>query len=267
MRQPRPARRPLPRLLAVLCLFGPLARLWAGPVAQHAPLTLTVMVEDDAAPWSLADGSGFANDVVTAAFDAAGVTVALEVVPHARCKNAVLQGRCAACFSMSWAPGLAGAVTFSAQPLFTCQADYYASTAKPVTAASAEALPRGTVVGTVLGYEYPASVQALRASGVLVFDEVASEDMNLRKLAAGHLDLALVNSNAIRSPQALLLKAGASGKVRRAFPAGRLRSYLGFSVAHPSGPWAKARFDRGYRRIEADGRLKAIEAKWRRVAP
>jgi ABC-type amino acid transport substrate-binding protein len=232
-----------------------------------AGATLTVMVEDDAAPWSLADGTGFANAVVVAAFAAAGVKASLDVVPYARCKNAVLQGRCAACFSMSADPAFAGVVAFSAQPLFTCSADYYADGLRPVTATAAADLPRGTVVGTVLGYEYPPSVGALRRRGILVFDEVPSEDMNLRKLAAGRVDLALLNTNAIKSPQALLVKAGAVGKVRKVFGAGLLKSYIGFSLAHPLGPWAKARFDRGYRRIAANGRLKAIQAQWKRVAP
>src|SRR6185369_12478061 len=47
---------------------------------------LPIAVEDDAGPWSQHDGTGFANDVVRAAFKATGVEVELLVVPYARCK-------------------------------------------------------------------------------------------------------------------------------------------------------------------------------------
>lgn len=265
MHVPSPALRLLPCLL--LLLLSPPARLSAAPAGSAAPVSLTVMVEDDAAPWSLGDGTGFANEVVTAAFAAAGVQVGLEVVPYARCKNAVMQGRCAACFSMSWLPEFAGAVSFSARPLFTCSADYFTGDKRPVKARTARGLPKGTVVGTVLGYEYPPSVYALRDQGVLVLEESRSEERLLKKLAAGRLDLALLNTNAVKSPQALLLKAGVAGQVHKAFAAGLLKSYLGFSLGQAQGAWAKERFDRGYRAIASDGRLKAIEAKWRRVGP
>ena len=61
--------------------------------------TLTVAVEDEAAPWSQKDGSGFANDVVKAAFKASKVDILLQVVPYSRCKHMVVQGEVAACLA------------------------------------------------------------------------------------------------------------------------------------------------------------------------
>lgn len=49
--------------------------------------------EDDAAPWSYADGTGYVNDVVRAAFQRSGRQVQYKVMPYARCKAMVLSGK------------------------------------------------------------------------------------------------------------------------------------------------------------------------------
>lgn len=73
-------------------------------IAQEVRETLTIMVEDAAAPWSGSDGTGYANDVVVAAFKEMGVEIQLRVVPYSRCKYLVLSGQVTACFNMSWQP-------------------------------------------------------------------------------------------------------------------------------------------------------------------
>ena len=106
-------------MVAVLALI-----LFALPASAQTK-SLVIAVEDDAAPWSLADGSGYANDIVSIAFKAVGVDVQLKVVPYARCKRMVVNGDVAGCFSMSPAPELAGLVELSEQPIFSCYAGYF----------------------------------------------------------------------------------------------------------------------------------------------
>jgi polar amino acid transport system substrate-binding protein len=247
---------------------GPLlvALAWAGLATPRAVAAdrLQVAVEDEAAPWSDRDGTGFANDLVVAAFRAAGVEVDLLVVPYARCKRMVVRGDVAACFSMSWLPELEGLVTFPREPLFSCTAQVYEAVERPVGAARLEALPRGTVVGTVLGYEYPAAFHALVRSGALAMDESQSEEVALQRLAAGRLPLALVMvDGVVKRPERLLAAAGVGGKVRPAFVAGVNRSYIGFSRRHPRGGWAQGRFEAGLGAIRAAGEVARIEAVWR----
>ena len=86
---------------------------------------LTIMVEDAAQPFSGPDGTGYANDVVKAAFQAAGVDLILDVVPYARCKREVESGGTAACFSMSSYPGVEKFVAFSKLPVFQVYADMF----------------------------------------------------------------------------------------------------------------------------------------------
>src|SRR4051812_28270989 len=85
------------------------------------------MAEDAAQPFSGPDGTGYANDLVKAAFKAAGVQVTFDVVPYARCKREVEAGRTPACFSMSWDPGMGKSVIFSQAPIFQVYADVFAN--------------------------------------------------------------------------------------------------------------------------------------------
>ncbi|HXE98422.1 MAG TPA: transporter substrate-binding domain-containing protein [Dongiaceae bacterium] len=252
MKQPAPFR-----LQMLLVLF--LAQLFCG-TAFSAPLQIAV--EDDAGPWSQREGTGFANDVVRAAFKAAGVEVELTVVPYARCKDMVFKGKVAACFSMSWLPEFTGKVVFADKPLFSCYSDYFTGSRKPLKATQESDLPRGTVVGIVSGYEYPPSVYALKEKGIVVFEESESEVLNLKKLALGRIDAALVNYNKTKPAELLLKKAGVSDKVKRAFRSGTLGSFIGFSTKHPQGMEALKEFNRGYRIISSNGTRDKAERKW-----
>src|SRR6185503_3924619 len=107
-------------------------------------------------------------------------------------------------------------------------------------------------------YEYPPSVEALKKRGILLLEESESEELNLKKLAAGRVDAALINYNQTKPADLMLKHAGVKGQVRRAFTCGTLKSYLGFSVAHARGAWAKKKFDQGYKIIASSGRLKKI---------
>ena len=228
----------------------------------NAAETVELAAEDDAAPWSQKDGTGYANEVVVAAFKAVGVEAKLLVMPYARCKHLVVEGEIAGCFSMSKVPELADTVAFADKPLFVCYSDYFQNVNKPVVVKGATELPRGTRVGTVEGYEYPASVYALKDKGVIVFENCTSEELNLKKLADNRLDLALINYNETKPAEFLLASIAASGKLAPALRSGTLDSFLGFSRKHKQGLWALEKFNAGMKRISEDGTLKAIEAKW-----
>jgi ABC-type amino acid transport substrate-binding protein len=233
--------------------------------AFSAPLPIAV--EDDAAPWSQKDGTGFANEVVGAAFKAVGVEVELKVVPYARCKEMAIKGKAAACLSMAWLPEFAGKIVFAEKPLFTCYADYITGSRKPLMATQEKNIPKGTVVGIVRGFEYPPSVQELNKKGIVVFEESESDELNLKKLVAGRIDTALiVNVNDMNPVELLLQKAGVTGQVKRSFRSGINRSFIGFSTKHPQGMAALEKFNKGYRVILDNGTRRKIERKWRERA-
>jgi polar amino acid transport system substrate-binding protein len=240
-------RIPALLLLALLAAMGR---------ATEAPLNIAV--EDDAAPWSLADGSGFANDVVRAAFQAAGVEIRFNVVSYDRCKQMALSGEACACLSMSWLDEFAGKIRFSKMPLFVCRSGYFIRAGN-----SGLKRPKsGSLVGVTRGYEYPPALYQVVQNGVIRLQESASEEQSLRLLAAGKLDAAIVNFNETKPYALAVSSAGVSGKVRRAFNCGVMTSHIGFSLKHPRGSLAAEKFDEGYRRIASDARLRDIEKKW-----
>jgi ABC-type amino acid transport substrate-binding protein len=245
-------------ILAVIMLV-----VWSG-AAWPAPLTIAA--EDDAEPWSKRDGTGFANDVVRAAFKAVNVEAKLEVVPYARCKDMAIKGAVAACFSMAWLPEFEGRIVFAEQPIYAGYADYYTRVAKPVKATRESAMPKGTIVGVVTGYEYPLNAYKLKDNGRVAFEESESEILNLKKLARGRVDVALLVLNETKPAEVLMARAGVTGKLKRAFRCGNFASYIGFSKLHPEGMKALESYNKGFRIISGNGELKAIEKKWRNIA-
>jgi ABC-type amino acid transport substrate-binding protein len=231
-------------------------------VVQAQKVSLVVAVEDDAAPWSRPDGTGYANEIVVAAFKAVGVEVDLRVVPYARCKRMAVRGDSVACFSTSPSKDLEADLVLSAQPLFTVQVGYFYNVNKPPRAKSQDQLPPRTLVGTVIGYEYPEEFEMLKKAGRIVVEESNSEEINLKKLAAGRLDLALLTYNDLKSPAWLIERAGVGSTVKTTFLAGRENSYIAFSKTHPQGHWALEQFNKGHRRISSDGTLRRIHDNW-----
>ena len=226
---------------------------------------LTIIAEDSQSPWSYPDGTGYANDIVRAAYAAVGVRVQLIVQPYARCKQNVLNGLVAGCFSMSSAPELEGKVVFSEAPLFICYADYMHRVDMPLEATSEQTIRRKIVVGSVIGYEYPPSLARLRDNGLVVLEEANSEMLNLKKLDAGRIDAALINHNEIKTYQYMCAKAGVRHDIRPAFRSGELKSYIGFSTRHLRGQWARERFDAGFAIIRKNGVLLALTEKWKGI--
>lgn len=235
----------------VLSLLLPLA-------CAAAPIEL--MVEDAASPWSNSDGSGYANELVQAAFAAARAEVKLTVVPYARCKTYVMAGAVAGCFSMSDAPELHGKVRFGHAPLFLAYPRFFQNSARPVRARALGELAPGTRVAIVNGYEYPPEVMRLEQRGVQLV-AARSEAVNLKKLAAGRVDLALTMMDDIKTDAVLLREAQVEG-VAFAFQAKPQGSFLGFSTSHPDGERARALFNSGYAIIAGNGVRHAIDRKW-----
>jgi hypothetical protein len=226
-----------------------------------APAELTIAVEDASDPWSRADGTGYANDVVTAAFAAAGIRVKQLVVPYARCRAMVMEGAVVACFSMSRAPDLGARVRFPSMPLFVCQSVLVHNVKRPLPATQLRDLPRGTTVGVVLGYEYPAQVEQARLRGIEL-QRVTSETLLLRMVATGRVQSAIVNINDSKPLALLMALAGVADGVAVVTGIGELDSYLGFSAQHPQGAMAMQQYESGMRTIRRNGMLARIERAW-----
>ncbi|MGG7036283.1 MAG: substrate-binding periplasmic protein [Flavobacterium sp.] len=249
-----------PKLIAFTCFLFLLSN------AIVYSQKLAIAVEDDAAPWSQKDGNGYANDVVRAAFKAVGEEVVLEVVPYSRGKEMVMSGKVAACFSMAWLTEFQEKVIFPQKPLFTCYNDFFAQKSNPSKVTRIENFKKGTKLGVVIGYEYPPYVYQLRDKGILIFEESESEVVNLKKLALGRIDYALINHNETKPDELLIARAGATGKIIKSVTGNTLDCYIGFSTKHPQGAPALKKFNKGMQIIRQNGTLKKITKKWKEKA-
>ncbi len=225
----------------------------AGEVVQ-------VLVEDGFSPWSDQRGEGRANELVRAAFAAVQVDVQLSVVPYARCRALVIKGLAPSCFSMSPSTYLNDTVRFSDRPLYAVTLHAFVGNSSKLVLNSVDDLKAGMRVGIVNGYEYPPGVAELAKRGVLL-ESARTETANLRKLAAGRLDVALVLTDQFRSAEMVKLQSGAV-KIVRSLEGPSQPSFIGFSILHPDGERQRALFNRGFKLITENGKRAAIESQW-----
>ncbi|MES2148819.1 MAG: transporter substrate-binding domain-containing protein [Pseudomonadota bacterium] len=247
--------------LTLALMLGAAFPAWAGQAPQH------ITVENGADPYSRPDGSGYANDVVRAAFAAVGVSIVFDVVPYARCKQGVLSARSATCVSMSWDPAFEGKIRFADTPLITITPVYFENGERPLVARSEAQLGAGLRIGTVRGYEYPPAAMRTRARGA-VFEEGQSELSNLKKLAAGRLDAALVMSNPLTGVAHWAEAAEVGARVRLAFRSEESEyGYFAVSVEHPDGLALLEKYNAGIKRINGDGTVARLKSKWAKGHP
>ena len=249
---------------AALMLWLATATLSAQSSPRGTPplSSLDVAVEDGADVWSRADGTGYANDIVRAAFRAGGIEPHFLVVPYARCKAMVIHALVPACFSMSRDRSIPASVIFADSANYTFHSDFYQNVRRPLRVATGTQLPRGSLVGVVRGYEYPDAIHKLERVGIIRLVVAGSEAINLRKLADGRLDAAIINTDATKRAADLLERSGVRSRVAVAFKGDSLPAYVGFSKQHPLGAVALARFNAGRRAIAANGTLSSIEHHW-----
>lgn len=227
---------------------------------------LQIMAEDASEPFSRADGTGYANDIIRAAFHVAGVEVKFDIVPYARCKKSLEQAKTPACFSMSWQKEFEGIIAFSDAPIFEVYADVFQNKRAPVKFVGAQDFGKGTILGIVNEYEYPESIYRLESSGV-VLERGINEQANLKMLARGRLNAAVVMTSDFERPLQRARDAGVDAAVTYAFRSGTMKSYVGFSLKHPQGEWARQKFNEGYRAISANGTKDRIRNQWMMKKP
>jgi ABC-type amino acid transport substrate-binding protein len=153
-------------------------------------------------------------------------------------------------------------VLFPAQPLFTIHTDLVQNPAHPLATADIARLPRGTVIGTVLGYEYPKEVDDAQRAGTIVFEESPSESILLRKLAAGRVSGVLLDLNESKPLAYVAAQAEVVSGFQVAGRAGTMPAYIGFSAKNPRGPPARRAYDEGMRRIAVNGELAQVVRRW-----
>lgn len=228
----------------------------------HAREVVILGAEDDAAPWSYADGSGYVNDLVRQAFGVMGWDVQLKVMPYARCKTLTLRGLLAGCFSASKVAEHADKLLYPTHPVFEAQNVLLASPDSPWSSCDVAQWPRPPRVGTVRAYEYTPRLESLLASRHLIRHEVDSEISNLRKLQAKRIDAAVITLDKVKRLEFLQVLAQTPGPLKTVCHFGSQAAYVMFSKLHAQGPTAQQVFDAGMTRLVDSGAVARLQSDW-----
>lgn len=156
---------------------------------------------------------------------------------------------------------MAGKIKFPKVPLYTVTPIYFQNKTHPLNAKSEAELSVGLKIGVVNGYEYPPSASQLPKRGI-IFVQGKSEQINLKQLAHGSLNAALVMANEIQTPQYWAENAGVASQVETTFFSSKQDVFIGFSLHHPKGLWALKKFEEGYKAISDNEKIKQIKVKW-----
>jgi polar amino acid transport system substrate-binding protein len=249
----------LRRLLTLLATLLVCAALRAAP----AP-ALVIGAEDDAAPWSYADGRGYVNELVRAAYARQGWPLRLDVLPYARCKQMALRGELAACFTTSLEPGLEGRLMFPGRPVIAPRHVLMVAAKSALVGCSAQDWAAARSVAVVNGYEYAEGIEALLKSGQLRPQKTTSELAGLRMVALGRVDAAAITLDEVKRLDYLLQRSGLSADGFRVLcDFGAVPGYVAFSARHPQGRAAMEAFELGLAELLKDGSVARLQQAWR----
>ncbi|HEY1129092.1 MAG TPA: transporter substrate-binding domain-containing protein [Roseateles sp.] len=247
-------------------LLSPAVTLLAAAVpAQPAGrlVQVTIGAENDWFPYSgERDGraQGMTVELVTAAFEAMGVEVRLELLPYARCMAQTRSGALAGCFNTTRTALIEDDYLWPARPMFSERFLIYARADDPHTGPPLQVRDlEGQQVAVTRGYEYGSEFDA----NPRILRVVTSHDENnFQLLLRGRARYTLAPEANTR----LLLQR--RPELARQFKVVGALSHFGicttFSRRHPDGRAALAAFDEGMKIINANGSAKAIQERWRR---
>ena len=227
---------------------------------------ITIGAENDAAPWSFPDGSGYVNDLVRAAYKAVGWEVTYDVLPYARCKFMTENGKLVACFSASKTQELQNTLRFSSKPVFKARNILLANNNSSISGCYPDVWGRKISVGFVSQYEYLPVVEALQKSGKIAVKIIPSEVLMTRMLAKGHLDAMLITLDPVKRIELVSALAKVKPLFKEVCDYGDYPAYVAFSRVHPQTDRALAAFNKGFALITENGTVARLQKEWANTA-
>ena len=218
----------------------------------RAAETLILGAENDWIPYSNQDGTGMANEIVQAAYEAVGIHVEFKVGPYNRLLKMVRDGELPGAFNVPREKSNENDYLFGKTPIFTAQSAYYCNKDRPLSATAKEGLKNGEKIGVVFDYGYG---DFFSGNDKIVKIPVRSDQLNLRKLAKGRIDATILYDKTARK---LIRDEGLSGRIVKAFDSESGSMYVAFSKNFPNAGHYADKLDEGLAIIKASGVLKRI---------
>ncbi|WP_374353303.1 substrate-binding periplasmic protein [Chitinimonas sp.] len=238
----------LPTLLSVATL------------ALHAE-TITLGAEDDWYPYSgkvNGQAKGFAPDLISEAFKAAGVDVKFESVPYARCMEETKTGKLLGCFDAARNSQLEPNYLWHNKPMFSARINIYALANSTESGLKPKDL-EGKDVAVTNDYEYGDDFD----SNTKIKRSVSNQDeQGFRKLLAGRVKYMVAYekvANAVFEKN----KADFAGKFKAVGMTAEPGLFIAFSKTFPNSQQYVNKFNTGLEAIQKNGKYKEVEAKWK----
>ncbi|MFC3531859.1 substrate-binding periplasmic protein [Vogesella facilis] len=220
-------------LLSPVCLA---ARQVVLTATEFPPYTSTAQPED-----------GVMVALTRAAFAQRGLQLRVEFRPWARALAGAQDGRFAGVLALWYSPERAERLFYSL-PLFSTTVGFYARCDRPIDVSSLPMLQRYRI-GTVRGYKNPDSFEQAGLRGIDADDDL----INLKKLAANRLELALMDREVGRYLQEQQLDKTASRLCWQEPAVEAMPLYIGFSKRHPDGGMLQTEFNLGMTMLRQSG--------------
>lgn len=197
-------------------------------------------------------GDGVVAAITRAALAKHGHTLQLHYRPWARLMAEVKAGQFDGVMAVWYEPARAEYLSYSL-PLVNTVMGFYGRVDKPLATQPLSAL-RPRVIGTVRGYKNP---DAFEQAGLK--QELAADDLtNLRKLAAGRLDLVLIDKVLAQHLLGNLSLAERHAIRWQDPPLAVMPLHVGFQQGLPDGEQLLAEFNDGLQTLRKNGQLAAL---------
>lgn len=195
---------------------------------------------------------GIATAIAVEAFRRAGHQVVIQYRPWARALYEAKEGSSDGVVGL-WHSREREAFLAYSQPLVDNVVGFYARADRRHDVRRLPRL-RSLTIGVVRGYLKPPNVEAAR----LRTEEAIDDEANLRKLAAGHVDLALIDKGVARYLLRYRLPEQRGRLVWLEPPVYSLPLYVGFSRRVPGWEQRLAEFNAGLAVMRQDGSLERL---------
>ncbi len=240
--------RLLSRLLLCLAFSMPL-------MAENSRLpTVRLAAENSWAPYSDERGEGLSNRLVKAAYAAVGYEVDISVMPYARVEYQVLNGVSDGGFNVTRQASTEDLFLFGRVPLLKAAASFYFSREHAKAFESYDALPDGTRIGLILGYEYGDIYQANRHR--FIETRVSYQYQLIRMLLAGRIDAAIMFDEVAKFTLAEMQLP--KGSLQQGFQNHVSDIYVAFSPNNPSAQNLSERLDKGLSLLKESGEYRRL---------
>ena len=244
------------RKLNMLSAFIVAVNLLITPASYAATEEIVLGAEDGWVPYSNPDGTGMANEIIEAAYDAVSIKVTYVVKPYNRLLKEAEAGRILGAFNVPKDVLRIGQFIFHEEPLYDAVSAYYQNIEAPIGVSKKEDMTDGkTIVGAVVDYGYGDYFPAIVKEGKVIADFTQSDEQNLNKLVAKRIDAALFYD---KTANLLFKQMSFDGKVELAFRNEGVGIYVGFSKARKDSQHYADKLDEGLRMIKANGTYQKI---------